>query len=70
MTAAITNAATNGVVATLALALVGLWVITQLRIWRYLPRRRYSPAAGCVRRWQVPVDGKRVTNIVRPACTR
>jgi hypothetical protein len=32
------NAATNSAIATLVLSLVGLWVITQLRIWRYVPR--------------------------------
>jgi hypothetical protein len=34
------NAATNSAIATLVLSLVGLWVITQLRIWRYVPRAR------------------------------
>jgi hypothetical protein len=38
MIAAINAAATNSAVATLVLSLVGLWVITQLRIWRYAPR--------------------------------
>jgi hypothetical protein len=40
MTAAINAAATSSVIATLVLSLVGLWVITQLRIWRYVPRAR------------------------------
>jgi hypothetical protein len=38
MIAAINTAATNSTIATLVLSLVGLWVITQLRIWRYVPR--------------------------------
>jgi hypothetical protein len=38
MIAAINAAATNSAIATLVLSLVGLWVITQLRIWRYVPR--------------------------------
>jgi hypothetical protein len=36
--AAINAAATTSVIATLVLSLVGLWVTTQLRIWRYVPR--------------------------------
>jgi hypothetical protein len=43
MIAAINAAATNSAIATLVLSLVGLWVITQLRIWRYVPRT--SPCA-------------------------
>jgi len=38
MIAAINAAVTNSAIATLVLSLVGLWVITQLRIWRYVPR--------------------------------
>ena len=40
MIAAINAAATNSAIATLVLSLVGLWVITQLRIWRHVPRAR------------------------------
>jgi hypothetical protein len=40
MIAAINAAVTNSAIATLVLSLVGLWVITQLRIWRYVPRVR------------------------------
>jgi hypothetical protein len=40
MIAAINAAATNSAIATLVLPLVGLWVITQLRIWRFVPRAR------------------------------
>ena len=34
------RAATNSAIATLVLSLVGLWVNTQLRIWRHVPRAR------------------------------
>ena len=37
------NVAANSAIATLVLSLVGLWVITQLRIWRYVPRARPCP---------------------------
>jgi hypothetical protein len=47
MIAAINTAATNSAIATLVLSLVGLWVITQLRIWRYVPRAPVRPG-GCV----------------------
>ena len=40
MIAAINAAATSSVIAMLVLSLVGLWVITQLRIWRCIPRAR------------------------------
>jgi hypothetical protein len=43
MIAAINAAATNSAIATLVLSLVGLWVITQLRIWRYVPRAPVRP---------------------------
>ena len=39
MTAAIEAAATNGVIGMLVPSLVGLWVMTQLRIWRTHPSR-------------------------------
>jgi hypothetical protein len=48
MIAAINAAATNSAIATLVLCLVGLWLITQLRIWRYVPRGR--PCASPSRR--------------------
>jgi hypothetical protein len=51
MIAAINTAATSSAVATLVLSLVGLWVITQLRIWRYVPRARpCARDAACLER--------------------
>jgi hypothetical protein len=46
MIAAINTAATNSAIATLVLSLVGLWVITQLRIWRFVHRALPSQTGG------------------------
>jgi|RhiMetdeSRZDD1v2_1073273.scaffolds.fasta_scaffold1979787_2 hypothetical protein len=48
MIAAINAAATNSAIATLVLSLVGLWVITQLRIWRHVPRAPSRTKVACV----------------------